>query len=198
MTSAAARAFLPGAPATPPPASPDSESPDPAEDLASLPGFRTPPEPRPSRRAPDPPSPEDGAAAAGAAAPSAPPRPLTPELFGKQAGAFTAIARALLIAAAGYLNMVAAVDDQDTAFLTDDDDEKLIPPPLGRIAARRIKLGQLAENYTDLQDIGEAAVGLLAWLAKGVTASLAARRDRKRAEHGKTVATGLQPAEPGQ
>jgi hypothetical protein len=177
--------------------SPDSGSPGPEEDLARLPGFGTAPAPRPSRRAPDPPSPEDGEAA-GAAAPSEPQRPLTPPSFGKQAGAFTAIARALLIAAAGYLNMVTAVDEQDTAFLTDEDDERLIPPPLGRIAARRIKLGQLAENYTDLQDIGEAAVGLLAWLAKGITASLSARRERKRAEHGKTVATGLQPAEPAQ
>jgi hypothetical protein len=187
------------APGLPPPApSPDSAGPGPDPDLDPLPGFGPAPAPRPGRRSPDPPSPDHpspGDGGDGAPAESAPRRPLTPESFGKQAGAFTSIARALLIAVGGYLNMLAAVDADDTAFLTDDDDEAVIPPPLGRIAARRIKLGQLAENYTDLQDIGEAAVGILAWLAKGLTVSLAARRERSRAKKAATVARDLQQAD---
>lgn len=200
-----AQAYLPGgppagpmtpAPGQPPHLSPDSADPGP-EDLDDLPGWGPAPEPRPGRRAPDPPSPDHPSPADGgdaAPAVSAPRRPLTPESFTKQAGAFTAIARALLIAVAGYLNMLAAADADDPAFLTDDDDEAVIPPPLGRLAARRIKLGQLAENYTDLQDIGEATVGILAWLAKGVTITLAARRDRKRAKV-VAVARDLQKAD---
>jgi hypothetical protein len=94
--------------------------------------------------------------------------------------------------------MLVAVDADDMAFVTDEDDEATIPPPLGRLAARRIPLGTLAENYTDLQDIGEAAVGLLAWLAKGITLSLSARRERGRASKGAARAEGLQRAEAGQ
>jgi len=92
------------------------------------------------------------------------------------------------MAAGGWLNRAAAGDDDDNlAFLPDEDDEKTIPPPLGRLAARRIKLGDGTENLSDLEDIGMAVVGLIAWLAKGSTELIQRRRERKRIEKGAAV-----------
>lgn len=157
-------------------------SPDPGPDLAQAPGpmFRAPADP-PGRWNPDPPPPgADGSASASSAgdpAPTLTPAELAATVKGK-GRAYAKIAKALLHALGGWLNMTLAVDEDDKSFLPDDDDDETVPPPVGRIAARKIKLGADAENLTDIEDIGIAAVGLIAWAAKGITEHLSARRER--------------------
>src|SRR6266705_5346765 len=143
----------------PVPASPAGQDPGTGEIEAAPPGWGSPPEPGPGPRRPDQPSPaacgEDGAAPSWTGT-----SPRTPVFSKTKASAYAAIARALLLAVGGYLNMLAARDDEDDVFLPDEEDQAAIPQPLGNLAARRIPLGDLAENYSDLQDIGAAAVGL--------------------------------------
>lgn len=155
--------------------------------MASLPQFRQlPPPPTPIDDPPADSPPTPGGAPGGAqAAGTAGTGISTPEFFKSRAKSYAKIAEALLAAAGGWLNMASGEPDSG-AFLPDDDDEATIPPPLGRIAARRIKIGDPG-NLTDIEDIGMAAVGLGVWLAKGITAMLSARRERRRAAAGAVV-----------
>lgn len=106
-----------------------------------------------------------------------------PAFFKQRSASYAKIAGALLQAVGGWCNMLSGDDE---AFLPDDDDMETIPPPLGRLAARRIKVGDPG-NLTDIEDMGMAAIGLIAWAAKGAAAMLEARRERRRAEKGKAV-----------
>lgn len=96
-----------------------------------------------------------------------------------RSGPYEAIARGLLRAAGGLLNSRIQVDEEDKSFIPDDDDDKTIPPPLGRVAARHLPVSGKAE-LSELEDIGAAAVGLLAWAAKGLVSMWEARRDKRR------------------
>jgi hypothetical protein len=175
----------------PVPGSPQQPETDPAGEIeAAPPGWGPAPEPPPGPRRPDQPSPAAGGDTAGG--PDSPPSsPRTPVFSKTKAGAYAAIARALLTAIGGYLNMLLAVSDDDDVFLPDEDDQADIPPPLGNLAARNIPLGDAAENWTNIQDIGAALVGLAAYAAKGLTKVFNARRDRRRAERGATIAPDL-------
>ncbi len=175
------------------PAGPGPEPETSPEDLAAPPGWGPAPEPIPGRRSPDQPSPAAGEDGAGSASPTLPPP--TPKWSKDKAAAYSAIARALLTALGGYANMLAAADEDDTAWLPDEEDQAAIPPPLGRLTARRIPLGDLAGNYTDLADIGEALVGLAAYIAKSVTATLNARRARRRSQGSAVHAPDLPPGD---
>jgi hypothetical protein len=153
----------------------------PDSDLAEPPGqWATLPDP-PGPMNPDPPGAgrdEPSGAGGGSASPSPP--ALTPASFKSKQSAYSAIARALFVSIGGYLNMLLAIDDNDETWLPDGDDQEAIPPPLGRLAARRIPLGDLADNWSDLQDLGMLAVGLAAYAAKGVTGWANGRRERRR------------------
>lgn len=92
--------------------------------------------------------------------------------------AYAKIAKSALHALGGFINMTIQVDDDDDAFLPDEDDDDTIPPPLGRLAARHLKIGANAEDMSDYEDIGIALVGLIAWALKGITEHLTARRER--------------------
>jgi hypothetical protein len=105
----------------------------------------------------------------------------SPRLLASRGKAYTAIARTALQAAGGWLNKLSAVHDEDDSFIPDDDDLADIPPPLGRLAARRLRVGENIENLSDLEDIGMAAIGLVAWLAKGVSSAWETRRAIRRA-----------------
>jgi hypothetical protein len=105
--------------------------------------------------------------------------------FKQRAKSYAKIAETLLKAAGGLLNAQAGTDSE--AFLPDDDDTETIPPPIGRLMARRIKIGADPEQLTDIEDIGIAAVGLIMWAAKGLTLLWEERRDRRRAEAGRAV-----------
>lgn len=100
------------------------------------------------------------------------------ELIPKSGKAFGKIAEAALRAVGGLLNRMVAVDDDDLSFIPDEDDEDLIPPPLGRLAARRVPLGKNADDLTELEDIGMLLVGLIAYGLKGLTDWAEARRER--------------------
>lgn len=182
-----------------------SPPPDPSQlDQIAAPAFRAP-APPPGPWNPDPAPAGDGSASASSGASPAP--TLTPaELAAAAKGkgkAYAKIAGALLHAIGGYVNMLVAVDADDKAFLPDDDDDETIPPPVGRIAARKIKLGADAENLTDFEDMAMAAIGLAAWAAKGITEHLTARRERgpkgKRQKPGAPVydGTGEAGGQPG-
>lgn len=106
-----------------------------------------------------------------------------PAFFKERSAAYAAIAGTLLDAVGGWLNSVSAAHDEDEAFLPDEDDRKMIPPPLGRLAARRVKIGG-SDDLRDVEDVGMALVGVAAWLAKGFAAALKARRELKRAQLG--------------
>jgi hypothetical protein len=127
---------------------------------------------------PAPGAPDGGSSASNAAADRS-----TPASFKGTAGAYAAIGKGLLMAVGGLMNRFAAGDDEDNcAFLPDEDDTRTIPPPLGRLAARRITIGDGSANLSDLEDIGMAVVGVIAWLAKGSTEMIQRRRERKRFE----------------
>jgi hypothetical protein len=184
-----------GIPIPPGPSSHLSPPPGPMEDLVDPPGWGSPPAEAPSStRNPDP-AREDltssTTAPAGGAAGDSQPGISTPEFFKSRSKAYGAIAGAALTAIGGWLNHLAAAHDEDECFLPDDDDLTDIPPPLGRLAARRLRLGNI-ENLTDIEDLGMAVVGVTAWLAKGVSAAYTARRELKR------LTAEPSPAEPGQ
>lgn len=146
--------------------------------LASLPGFgRRPPPPPNASSNPDQPIPAAESAAGG----DSKDEPASiPAFFKQRSKSYAKIAETLLKAAGGWLN---AIGDEDSeAFLPDDDDVEMIPPPLGRLAARRLKLGADPDQLSDLEDLGMAAVGIGVWLAKGITARWEARRERRRLE----------------
>lgn len=109
-----------------------------------------------------------------------------PDLFKSRAKSYAAIAKALMQAVGGWANRMSGEEDSG-AFLPDADDLSDIPPPLGRLAARRIKFGADPSQLRDIEDIGMAAVGMLAWFAKGITATINARRERRRIEADKAV-----------
>lgn len=110
-----------------------------------------------------------------------------PGLFKQRSKSYAKVAETLLKAAGGWLHTSAGLGDDSEAFLPDEDDLDTIPPPLGRLAARRIKLGADPDELSDIEDIGIAAVGILVWLAKGFSGVLEARRARRRLEKGKAV-----------
>lgn len=160
-----------------------SPPPGPGEDLVDPPGWGNPPAEAPnSTRNPDPAG-EDltssttGPAGGGGA--GSRPGSSTPEFFKSRSKAYGAIAGAAVTAIGGWLNHLAAAHNEDECFLPDDDDLSDIPPPLGRLAARRLRLGDI-ENLSDIEDVGMALVGVTAWLAKGVSAAYTARRELKR------------------
>lgn len=163
-------------------------SPEETPELMPRPGFRW--LPRPGRANPDSLDPEatttrdhdehqddEGAAAKAATGTS------IPAFFKQRSASYAKIAGALLQAVGGWANMLSGAEE---AFLPDDDDMETIPPPLGRLAARRVKVGDPG-NLTDIEDMGMAAIGIIAWAAKGAAAMLEARRERHRAEAGRAV-----------
>jgi hypothetical protein len=182
-------------PSPPPAASPPAldSDPDTPPLLASPPGWAEVPSPPPSPTRPDqlPPGAVTGPAKDGAPSGSPGSTPESPRLLASRGKAYAAIARAALMAAGGWLNKLAAIEGiEDESFLPDDDDLADIPPPLGRLAARRIKLGDI-ENLSDIEDVGMALVGIAAWLAKGVSSAWEVRRELRRA------LAEQPPAEPG-
>lgn len=129
-----------------------------------------------------------GAAAAAASGSSGQEPASIQALFKGRAKSYAKVAGTLFKAVGGLLNNAATPDGWESeAFLPDEDDEETVPPPLGRIAARRIKIGANPDQLTDLEDIGIAAVGLLVWAAKGIAAVAEARRERRKLEAGKAV-----------
>lgn len=172
--------------------------PSPLPDLATPPGWGAPPPSLPSPSTPDPLDPGATTGEPGPAAESSSSAPVSstapsPRLLATRGKAYAAIARAGLQAAGGWLNKLSAVHDEDESFLPDDEDLADIPPPLGRLAARRLRVGENIENLSDLEDIGMAAIGIAAWLAKGISAAWEARRAVRRAladaaEHGQVDA----------
>jgi hypothetical protein len=163
------------------PAPPPAQS-SPPDSLASLPAFRPPRAIPPSAANPDPPPNDDEhqGAAAGSTKTS------IPAFFRKRADSYAKIAGVFVKAVGGYLNAMSG-EIESEAFLPDDDDLADIPPPLGRLAARRIRLGADPDQLSDIEDIGMAAVGIGIWLVKGLSAVLEARRERRRLEAGRAV-----------
>lgn len=167
-----------------PPTSPDS-------DLAALPGFSPPRALPPSMANPDEPPPAtttppaNGSGAGGSSGSAA----SIQGFFKARAKSYAKIAETLLKAAGGLLNRAAAGPDNDEleAFLPDDDDLETIPPPLGRLAARRVKFGADPDQLSDVEDLGMLAVGVLAWLGKGVVAVIEARRTARAAAREKAI-----------
>ena len=166
------------------------------EGLMSLPGWgRAPTLPTPGP-GPDP-DPETASARAtsaagdetGDASQSTGQKASIPGFFKGRAKSYGKIAEVLFQAVGGMLN--AAVQREfnapTDAWLPDEEDLGTVPPPLGRIAARRLKIGVDPSQLSDIEDIGMAAVGLLAWAAKGVSAVFAERRARRKVEQGKAV-----------
>lgn len=180
--------------ATPP--APDSELTGELDPLASPPGWAAVPSPPPSPMNPDP-SPsgqgaESGPAEGGASSGSAASTPASRRLLASRGKAYQAIARAGLMAAGGWLNKLTAIEGiEDDSFLPDDEDLADIPPPLGRLAARRIKFGDV-ENLSDIEDLGMALVGIAAWLAKGISSAWEIRRELRRAAADQAAAEGGQ------
>jgi len=165
------------------------------------PGFR-PVTPPPGPAARDPLTSQQDGAGSGPASSDGNPDPTPTRTFSKEKGrAYEAIARGLLRAAGGLLNKQLAVSEDDQSWLPDDDDDKMVPPPVGRLAARRIPLGD-GEDLTELEDIGMALVGLIAWAGKSLVSMWEARREARRAQprtaQGAVVyndpGTGEQPA----
>jgi len=169
-----------------------SENPDSL--VPSLPGWGRPRTPLPGPGNPDPlPATEDSGratAAAGDGSGSSGHETASIQAFFKgRAKSYAKIAGTLFKAVGGLLNSAAAeASGTDTdAWLPDEEDLDTVPPPLGRIAARRIKFGADPAQLSDVEDIGMAAVGLLMWAAKGVAAVAEARRQRRRLEADKAV-----------
>jgi hypothetical protein len=161
--------------------------------LASLPKFGRPRLPYPSAANPDQDLPigdehqcDEPAAAAAARSSSGTPTSIQ-AFFKQRAKSYQHIAETLFKAIGGLLNARTVDGEISEAFLPDDDDLETVGPPLGRLAARRIKIGADPAQLTDVEDLGIAAVGLAAWLGKGITAALEARRARKRIEQDKAV-----------
>lgn len=170
----------PGETITDPWAAPDSPS------LAALPAFQMPRAPLPGMGNPDPaPEADDHQGAAAASASKGQQTASIPAFFKQRAKSYAKIAETLLTAAGGLLNAQSREDSE--AFIPDDDDRETIPPPIGRLMARRIKLGADPDQLSDIEDLGMAAVGVAMWLAKGVTTVWEARRARRRLEADKAI-----------
>lgn len=173
---------------------PSQPSPSPAPVLAPSPGFAPLPAPPPGPANPDPPTSSrppgddagDGAAVTGA------PRFTTVStdqraLFRGRAKTFGKLAETTFKAIGGLLNKILATGDDDGCFLPDEDDLKTVPPPIGRLAARRVDLPVDGENLSDAEDLIAAVIAVVAWAIKGVVDMLAARRDARRAVAGAAV-----------
>ena len=169
----------------------ETDLPQASSHLASLPGqWRTrnlpDPDPDPETEA-ETSRPDDSPAAAAGSRSSTQPASIQ-AFFKGRAKSYAKIAEVLFTAVGGALNAAAQRELADTAaWLPDEDDLETVPPPLGRIAARRLKVGADPSQLSDIEDIGMAAVGLIAWAAKGVSAVFAERRARRKAEQGKAV-----------
>jgi hypothetical protein len=185
-------------PQTPDPTSPSRDShPWGTTDLAAAPGpgFAPIPDPLPGPGNPDQlPSGTTDSASSGLRAPT---RIDIPKAKGQ---AYAKIAKGLLHAVGGLINRAIAVDDDDVSFLADEDDDETIPPPLGRLAARRVPIGKDGEDFSDVEDIGQALVGLIAWAVKGVTDHLQARNERGRRKpvRGTVLAPDMDPGDEDQ
>jgi hypothetical protein len=158
-------------------------TPDPAQGqdqpVMGLPGYQQLP---PGPASPDPLGDHQAGDGSASASSGENPGPTPTRSASKaKASAYENIAKGVLRAAGGLLNKQLAAGDEDKSWLPDDDDDKMIPPPVGRLMARRIPLGD-GENLTDLEDIGMAAVGLLAWGMKSVVSMWEARRAARRAK----------------
>lgn len=149
-----------------------------------MPGFRAPRAVLPGAMNPDLPPPVDDEHQGDGRAPNGQPA-FIPAFFKQRAKSYAKIAETLLTAAGGLLNARSGTDSD--AFLPDDEDTETIPPPIGRLMARRIKIGADPEQLTDIEDIGIAAVGLVMWAAKGLTMLWEERRERRRLEAGRAV-----------
>jgi hypothetical protein len=166
---------------------PSPTQPDPDLSTAPPPMFlQPPPPPMPGPSTPDSPSSAARATGSDGSSPSAVPTPPIPtellKLRKGRAAAFTAIARGAFQALGGLLNMQLAADADDFCFIPDDDDEAMVPPPVGRLAARKIPIGKSEDDFTDLEDVGQAVIGLGAWGLKGFTEWAKARREKKRTD----------------
>jgi hypothetical protein len=168
------------------------EQPPPPDSLASLPAFKPPRAIPPGPDNPDPAPAGMTTAAAdehqGAGGKGKQDTARIQGFIKRRAESYAKIAGVLLKAVGGYLN-AASGEIESEAFLPDDDDLADIPPPLGRLAARRFKLGADPDQLSDIEDIGMAAVGIGVWFVKGFAALLEARREKKRAESGRAVHT---------
>lgn len=170
----------------------ESTLPDSTGQFMPLPAFgparRTP---LPGTDNPDPVDPEMMSATAAAAGDGSgsnePAAASIRALFKGRARSYAKVAETLFKAVGGWCNAVTTRDVDSDAWLPDDDDMETVPPPLGRIAARRIKIGADPESLSDIEDMGMAAVGLLVWAAKGIGAVFEARREIRRLEAGRAV-----------
>jgi hypothetical protein len=159
--------------------------------MARLPQWGTPR--RLHQPSPDTPTTDDSEATTAAAADDggrgkADTGTFTPASFKDRSKGYAAIATTMLRATGGWLNGVTRLPESE-AFLPDDDDEATIAPPLGRLAARRIKLGTDPESLSDLEDLAQAGIGIVVWIAKGIGDTIEARRARKRIQADKAVHT---------
>lgn len=168
--------------ATTSPTTPEQDQPEAPGPILPGPSFSQALADGQRRQLPGPAAPDQAPPVTAASDLSAPSRPIpTDQLKGiirAKGKAYAKIAQGLMHALGGIINMTIAVDEDDAAFLPDEDDDATIPPPLGRLAARKMPLFGDGEDFSDLEDIGMAVVGLLAWAAKGVTEHLTARRER--------------------
>ena len=163
---------------------------------ASLPGFAAAPPPDLPPETPPQDSPTTPRAGGRHAAPSSSDKLTSiPEFFKRKSRTYEEIARGAFRAAGGLLNQAVSTSEDDASFIPDADDDESVPPPIGRLMARRIPIGSDDTNWSDMADLGAAAVGLLAWALKGVVSVAGARRERRRLLAGVAVHQGDAAAE---
>lgn len=179
-------------PGLPPPSAPDR---------IPMPGFSPTPPPPPGPANPDPPTPgpatrrggrdvwpaatstpasTDGDRGRGDGAGDKPPD----APFKSKRATFTKLIETALQAVGGLLNRGLAVDESDECFLPDEDDLATVPPPLGDLAARKVTLPIGKDDLSDAEDMIAAAIGLAAWLFKGLVDWAMARRAQRKAQAG--------------
>lgn len=168
-----------------------------------LPGFKELP-PIPSQAHPDPPQgqgPDQLPASPGpdldetsgpgtTSIPGSTDRPAvvaTPAPFRARVKAFTKLAEGGFSAIAGLLNRAVSTGPDDETFLPDDDDMATVPPPIARLAARRVELPLDEEGLTDAQDAIAAAIALGAWALKGLVEYVSTRRAIRRTLQGTAI-----------
>lgn len=170
-------------------------APGPGPVMAPGPGFAPLPAPPPGPANPDPPMgprPQGDVAGDGAEAGTAP-RSTTVStdqrvLFRGRAKTFQRLFEMAFKAVGGLANRALAAGEDDGCFLPDDEDLKTVPPPIARVAARRVELPVDGENLSDAEDLIAAAIAFGVWLVKGLVDMFEARRDARRAKPGADVA----------
>lgn len=108
--------------------------------------------------------------------------------FKSKRATFTKLIETALQAVGGLLNRGLAVDESDECFLPDEDDLATVPPPLGDLAARKVTLPIGKDDLSDAEDMVAAAIGLAAWLFKGLVDWAMARRAQRKAQAGAVMA----------